>query len=168
MAKKKLQKTLANSLHINQWVTIALVVLLLISCMFNVMQAIKLSTAIQEKQTNSTALNSYRELQKRQISFVKSNCENGAKKYGDSGLNDADFKGMMDLTYYAMSSNIVYTNMDPKDLSKDLLFEYLTTTCYKPRLLLLGIKDISDLNLHIYSGTTNFSFDESELDKVKW
>lgn len=168
MAKKKLQKSLLNSSHISQWVAVALVILLFISCVFNLMQGIKLSTIIQEKQTNSTALNNYRELQKRQISFVKSNCESGAKKYGDSGLNDTSFKGMMALAYHAMSSNIVYTNMDPEDLFKDLLFEYLTTTCYKPRLLLLGIKDISDLNLHIYSETTNFTFDESELDKVKW
>ena len=147
----------------NSHAIIIVIVLLCISVVANVIQCSFLLTTIASANEDKAKLEKYRDLQKRQIQFVKNGCENNKS---DTGL----------LNRYNLISQIAanfpsgFLDTSREDFLSDIHFNYVEAYCYRPYILLLGVDDIYKQNLYYRNkwGGDAFHFDDSDFNVVRW
>lgn len=149
MAKKKTkgyQKT----------IIVALGALIFISLAINVLQLALNIPKIAEDNNTSERLANYRELQSRQISSAKDNCE---KIKADSENKWSDINQM----------RVVVKALQGAD-DDELLAEEVIGRCYSPLFIISGVAFLDDDNVDdlVLKENTMFDIREDAFDRVKY
>ena len=142
---------------------IILIVMLCVSVVVNIIQVYINVIIVNNSNENQISLDKYRDLQNRQIQFVKNGCKNHK--------TNADLYNRWEaLKSIAANYPSYITVIDRTEFMSDILFPFVEAYCYRPYILLLGVDDIYDQNLSYmmrWDGDV-FHFDESDFDQVKW
>lgn len=164
-SKNKRKNTKRTIRKTKQILFVAGISILCASIVANIFQAKENISLAKQKDEDAISLQNYRDLQARQIEFVKNRCAVNYNKYGSEGNSDSNFREMMNV---AVNIAPRYINVDSHAFVKDLLFSYLQSICLDPVMVLLGEDDIYGDNLNYFTEWGYFHFDDSDFDKVRW
>ena len=137
-------------------IIVALGVLIFISLDINILQLALNISKIAEANSTSERLANYRELQSRQISSVKDNCE---KIKADSENKWSDINQMRVVVKAMQGAN------DDKTLAAEVIGR-----CYSPLFIVSGVAFLDDDNVDdlVLKENTMFDIREDAFDRVKY